>query len=329
MLLAPVELADGVAVIRVVVPSSELEHGVAEAWAILAGIALLLLLVGVTIADRLASSITGPAVALADASERVADGDLTVRVQPAGPPELERAARGFNDLARRVTDLVVAERESVADLAHRLRTPLAAMRLDAEAVGDDEERARLAGDVDVLAHAVDTVIREARRPARHAIAPVNDLADTTRRRVEFWSALAEDQSRPWHVQIPDTVLPVAVPRDELEAVVDALLDNVFTHTPAGTGFTVAVVPTESGRVHLVVRDEGPGFHGGQAVSDGHVTGRTGLGLDIVRRAASAAGGSVDLAHDGGAVVRIELPLVTADATAPPATGRRRHRVTPS
>ena len=191
----------------------------------------------------------------------------------AGPPESERAARGFNDLARRVTDLVVAERESVADLPYWLRTPLAAMRLDAEVVGDDEERARLAGDVDVLAHAVDTVIREARRPARHAIAPANDLADTTRR---FVRVLVGARRRPVVAVAcpgPLTVLPVAVPWDELEAVVDALLDNVFTHTPAGSGFTVAVVPTESGRVHLVVRDEGPGFHGGQAVSDGHVTGR--------------------------------------------------------
>lgn len=136
LLLAPVELADGVAVISVLVPAGELDRGVAEAWAILAGVAALLLVLAVVAADRLSRSVTVPAVALADASRRVADGDLLVRVVPAGPPELVRAAAGFNDLAGRLADLIEGERREVADLAHRLRTPLAATRLDVEGVDD-------------------------------------------------------------------------------------------------------------------------------------------------------------------------------------------------
>lgn len=326
LLLAPVELGDGVAVISVRIPDENLERGVAAAWLTLAGVAVVLLTAGVVVADRVATSVTRPAVALADAARRVADGDLTVRVTPAGPPELERAARGFNDLAGRLTDLVADERRSVADLAHRLRTPLATTRLDVEGVDDPEVRGRLAGDVTELERAVDMVIREARHPIRRAVAPTSDLATVTRDRVAFWSALADDQGRPWDADVPDEGLSVGVPLEELEAVVDALLDNVFTHTPAGTGFEVIADAVGSERARLVVRDHGTGFGGSEpGTSTTSATGRTGLGLDIAGRVAAAAGGTLALTDDDGAVVVLELPLVAPDATVPPAD-RRRHRV---
>lgn len=322
VLLTPVELADGVAVLRVWIPASEVERGVPAAWVILAGVAVVLLIVGVVIADRFASSITRPSIALAEASRRVADGDLAVRVTPSGPPELELAARGFNDLTGRLAELVSSERQGVADLAHRLRTPLAAMRLDVEAVGEEAGRERLLGDVTALEQAVDTVIREARRPIRQAMAPVSDLAGVVRDRVAFWSALADEQSRPLTTDIPRGVVSVGVPREELAAVIDALLDNVFTHTPAGTGFSVAVATAGSSAARLTVSDEGPG-HRASAPS-GTSAGRTGLGLDIARRAAEAGGGSLEVNGDHGFVVVLRLPLVTPDAAGPPVDHRRPH-----
>jgi len=325
LLLAPVELGDGVAVISVRIPDEDLEQGVAGAWLILTGVAVVLLAAGVLIADRVATSVTRPAVALADAARRVADGDLSVRVTPAGPPELSRAARGFNDLASRLSDLVAHERQGVADLAHRLRTPLAAMRLDADGVEDPEVRARLADDVAELERAVDTVIREARHPIRRAITPVSDLAAVTRERVAFWSALADEQGRPWTADVPAMRLAVGVPREELEAVVDALLDNVFTHTPAQTGFEVSAGAIGAQRARLVVRDHGPGLGASVPGSTfGSAPGRTGLGLDIAARVAGTAGGTLEVADEGGVVVVLELPLQPADAAVPPAD-RRRHR----
>lgn len=329
VLLAPVELGDGVAVIWVGVPDAEVDKGVTEAWVVLAAVAVLLLVAGVIIADRFARSVTEPAVALADAARAVAAGDLSVRVRPAGPRELVRAAQGFNDLADRLTDLVAHERQAVADLAHRLRTPLAAMRLDAEGAEDLVLRSRLADDITELERAVDTVIREARQPVRRAVTPTSDLAVVVRDRVAFWSALAEEQGRPWDADVPDLMLRVGLPPEELQAVVDALLDNVFTHTPAGTGFEVSVSAVGSQRARLVVRDHGPGYRG-SAPSVPPRPGRSGLGLDIAVRAATAAGGTLELHDDGGAVAVLELPLVSSDAAVPPAD-RRRHRVreTPS
>lgn len=325
LLLAPVELGDGVAVVSVRIPDAEVTRGVAGARAILAVVAAVLLLVGVAVADRFARSVTRPAVALADAARRVADGDLSVRVTPAGPPELERAAAGFNDLTGRLTDLVAHERQEVADLAHRLRTPLAAMRLDVDGVVDAEVRGRLTGDVAELERAVDTVIREARHPIRRAVSPTSDLAAVTRDRVAFWSVLADDQDRRWDADVPSAALTVGVPLEELEAVVDALLDNVFTHTPAGTPFEVIVDTVEPDRARLTVRDHGPGLRGAAPWPVANqVAGRTGLGLDIAARVASAVGGTFGLRHDHGAVAVLELPLVSPDAMVSPAAGRRHH-----
>ena len=58
------------------------------------------------------------------------------------------------------------EREAVADISHRLRTPVTALRLDSEALEDPDERARLMSDVDELDRTVGAIISDARRPVR-------------------------------------------------------------------------------------------------------------------------------------------------------------------
>ncbi|NIS31580.1 MAG: two-component sensor histidine kinase, partial [Actinobacteria bacterium] len=47
--------------------------------------------------------------------------------------------------------------------------------------------------------------------------------------------------------------------DEMGALVDTLIENVFAHTPAGTGYAIWAGPDGDDRVVLVVEDEGPGF----------------------------------------------------------------------
>ncbi len=58
----------------------------------------------------------------------------------------------------------------------------------------------------------------------------------------FWSVLAEDTGRTVELDLAPGPLPVAVPADELAAAVDALLGNVFAHTPDGTAFAVRLAP---------------------------------------------------------------------------------------
>ena len=135
----------------------------------------------------------------------------------------------------------------------------------------------------------------------------------------------------WFAGVDRTVrIPVA--RPELAAALDALLGNVFRHTPEGTAFAVDV--HHSGDAVLVlVSDAGPGIadpkaalaRGASGRSDGPgAVGSTGLGLDIVRRVAESTGGDLRIGRSvlGGTEVRIWIGLDGG----PSERARRGHRV---
>ncbi|WP_188196439.1 sensor histidine kinase [Nonomuraea sp. SYSU D8015] len=298
----------GTAVIRVFVPDAELMRGVREAWAALTVLGLALVVLGIVLADRLALAVTRPVDGLARVSHRLAGGDLTARAQPGGPPEVRSVALALNHLAGRIDELLAAERESVADLSHRLRTPLTGLRLDAESLRDPEEAARVQARVDALERAVSAVITEARR--RTAGRESCDATAVVRERVTFWSVLAEDQGREVTISLPSGPLPVAVGADELAACVDALLGNVFAHTPEGVAMSVRLAPHPSGAL-LAVGDAGPGFDPALLERGNSGGGSTGLGLDIARRTAESSGGRLTVSSppEGGA--RVEVVLTAA------------------
>jgi signal transduction histidine kinase len=259
------------------------------------------------VADRLARSMTGPIGELAAVSHRLARGELDARATPRGPGEVRDVAGALNHLAARIRELMREERESVADLSHRLRTPLTALRLESETLADPRESARMAAGVDAVERAVDDVIAASRR---RAAAGTSDAAAIVADRVRFWSALAEDTGRTVTTDLAGGPLPVAVGADDLTACVDALLGNVFAHTPDGTGLVVRLTRPPGGGALLVVADEGPGFADGSGAVRRGVSGHgsTGLGLDIAHRAARTSGGDLTLgnAASGGAEVTLRL-----------------------
>jgi signal transduction histidine kinase len=311
-ILVPVETSDGRAVVRTLVPDAELHEGFSPVLAVLIALGVALVLVAVVVADRLARWTLRPMAALSDTARRLARGDLSARVQPAGPPELVDVCAALNLLAGRIGELLARERESVADRSHRLRTPLTALRLEAHGLSDPEESARALALVGSLERTVDRLIDEARRPVQAGV-PTCDAVAVVRRRVEFWSALAEDQDRRLTLRLSGGARWVRLSTGEMEAVVDALLENVFAHTPDGTDFAVSVEPAPTGGASLVVADCGPGLPTDQAVRRGFsLAGSTGLGLDIVRRAAEASGGALVLGQGaaGGTQVRVDLGAAT-------------------
>ncbi|MER5390233.1 ATP-binding protein [Saccharopolyspora sp. NPDC002686] len=323
----PIALDGGrTAIAEVFVPEADQTRGVLRSWLILGAVGLLLVLGSLLVADRLAARMVRATIRLADASSALGAGDLGVRVDPSGPPELVAAGRAFNTMADRVRQLLAAEREMAADLSHRLRTPLTALRLNAEALGHDQaaEQTRIA--IDRLEREVDLVITSARRAGPGEDADC-DVAALLRERLEFWSALAEDQQRPWGLRGADGSVLVPVPSAELAAAVDAVVGNVFRHTPEATQFVVSLQRND-GVVGVIVEDAGPGVAElSEAVQRGRSSaGSTGLGLDIARRVAESTGGRlvVDRSSLGGARVCMWLWQRPA---APRQTRRRDRRRT--
>lgn len=319
-LLQPVALDQGkVAVIEVYLPDADLTGGVWRAWGILTGVAITLVAGSVLVADRLGTRVVRSTKRLASAVTALGEGDLAVRLHPQGPPELEEAGHAFNAMADRVTQLLAAEREIAADLSHRLRTPLAALRLNTGALGPGEAAEHTRQAVDHLEREIDQIIRTVRRPEGRGGC---DAAEVLRDRLAFWSVLAEDQQRSWDLIGTELGAPVPVPGQELAAVVDALLGNIFRYTAEGTAFTVTLHHGE-GTVGILIGDGGPGIADFEAAltRGGSGQGSTGLGLDIARRLAESTGGSlrIDRSVLGGA--QIQLWLRTA---ATPRGRRRRH-----
>ncbi|WP_433500031.1 HAMP domain-containing sensor histidine kinase [Sphaerimonospora sp. CA-214678] len=320
VLLRPVALDSGRrAVIEAYAPEADVKKGVTTSWAVLTAVAVVLVVGSVVVADRLGARVVRAARRLGAAATSLGAGDLSVRIEPDGPPELVAAGQAFNTMADQVAGLLAAERELAADLSHRLRTPLTALRLNIGGAGPEAEQRRLA--VERLEEAVDEIIRAARKPAR-PLPGGCDAADVLRERFIFWSALAEDQGRPWRLAGADAPGRVPVGAADLGAAIDALLGNVFRHTPQGTAFRVTL-RRRADMVDILVSDAGPGIDDPEgALRRGHSgAGSTGLGLDIVRRLAEAAGGGVRIEGSelGGACVHVWL---RADGGAPDRPPRR-------
>ncbi|MFF5492115.1 ATP-binding protein [Streptomyces aquilus] len=329
-LLQPVALSSGeIAVVEVYVPEAEVSNGVATAWAVLAGVGVALIVGSVAVADRLGVRMVKPAQKLVEGAHELGEGKLGVRVPEEGPVELRLAAVAFNSMADQVVQLLVNERELAADLSHRLRTPLTVLRLNAASLGDGPAAEQTRAAVAQLEREVDTIIRTAReaKPQTAAAGPGAgcDAAEVVRERMAFWSALAEDEGRKVRVAGVDRPVRIPVARADLAAALDALLGNVFRHTPEGTAFAVDVHNGEDA-VIVLVSDAGPGIRDPEAAMargrGSGSAGSTGLGLDIVRRLAEGTGGDVRIGSSvlGGTEVRIWIQL---DGRVPE---RRGHRV---
>jgi signal transduction histidine kinase len=305
----PIQTRHGVIGVVATAPAAKLSQGVATAWLVLAGLGLLVIGAAVALALRLGRELVRPVGELARVADRLGQGDLSARATGEGPPELTAVAAALNGLAGRLGDLIKAERESLADLSHRLRTPLTSLRLQGERLTDEAEKASVLAAVDRMQAAVDGMIagmRQGKAPNASV-----DLADLVRRRLEFWGVLAAEQGRKVNETLAPGPILVSADEDELGSMLDSLVGNVLAHTAGGVPFEVRLV-ADQGRAVLTVGDGGPGFPAGVDAASRGVSGAgsTGLGLDIARRVAERAGGSMRLGRSplGGAQVEVTMKL---------------------
>lgn len=300
-------------VIRLDAPRDVIEFGVRRLALVLVGSTVAAAVIGSAAGAIAGRSIGRPAERLTETARRLQHGDLDARAVPQGPSELRSLAVALNHLAARIDELLTAARENTADLAHRLRTPLTALSLEIESLPDSEERALLAERAARLESTLSELIHTIR--ARHTPGDERtDLCAITRERLTDWLDVADDSGRSLSMTIePDAPRLVDVAAADLEAAIDALITNAFTHTPTGTSIAVSIVDRPDA-VTLTVDDDGPGFPEPTRVRRG-ASGATstGLGLDIARRTALHAGGALDISTSprGGASVALTFPVRTS------------------
>ena len=264
-------------------------------------------------------------------SRRVSDRDAA-RLDPLPtdnvPRELLPLVHQINALLARLEGAFDAQRRFLADAAHELRSPVAALALQVQLAERAQSAAVRSGALHDLARGVERarrVVQQLMDFARldaavplQAFAAVN-LAALSRDVVAGYAARAESQDVDLGVDAPGVVQAFGA-EAELRSLIENLVDNALRYAPAGSPVTVAVRQAE-GMVELRVVDAGRGvppnerervFERFHRVA-GDATRGTGLGLAIVKAIVERHHGSVSLSDtDPGApvpglAVSIRLP----------------------
>ncbi|MGV9591099.1 sensor histidine kinase [Streptomyces tendae] len=279
-----------------------------------------------------ARSVLRPVRRLRHGAERIAAGELDTRLDASGRDELADLTRSFNTMAEtlerdaaELRRLEAGARRFAADVAHELRTPLAAMAAVTEVLDEDAASGVLPADTE---DAVRLISEEVRALAR----TVEDLMEVSRFDAKAAPVHREDvdlrtlvtktlQLRGWahdervRADLPEPA-PVRVDPRRIDVVLGNLVANALHH---GRPPVTVAVRVRGDRVEVTVTDRGPGipdealayvfdrFYKADAARPR--SGGSGLGLAIARENAALNDGSLTAANhpDGGAVFTLTLP----------------------
>ncbi|MGD3110269.1 ATP-binding protein [Streptomyces sp. YGL11-2] len=296
---------DVVAVVVTDSPTGQMRARILHGWLLIAAGEAAALLVAIGAAFRLTGWVLRPVRVLDTASHDIATGRMNARVAAtAGPPELRRLARSFNEMADHVEEVLEQQRAFVADASHQLRNPLAALLLRIELLAlelpdGNEEIASVRTEGKRLARVLDDLLGLALAEHTAADLQLTDVAALTAERVDSWRPLADDKgvrlAYEGHPAVTGWADPVA-----LSSALDAVVDNALKFTPAGEPVTVAVA-ADGAYVRITVADRGPGLAEDELARIGdrfwrsgrhqNVSG-SGLGLSIARALLAAGGATI-------------------------------------
>ena len=259
----------------------------------------------------MARRLTRPIRVFADAAERLgADPDAPPLI-PSGPSEVRTAILAFNDMQANLRDHMRRRTQTVAAIAHDLRTPLTRLRFRAEQA-PDAVRDRMAADIEemdeLIAQAMSYVRGETPSQRREALDLSILAADCAGGFSETGAAVTFVGGDP----VPVLADPAALRR--------ALANLIGNAVKYGGAARVATL-REGDEAVVQVDDDGPGlpedelqavfepFHRAER-SRNRETGGAGLGLTVARQAARANGGDVTLENwqGGGLRARLSIPI---------------------
>jgi len=268
-------------------------------------------------------------------ADAIAAGDLTRRVQPSdGTTEISRLGRALNGMLAQIETAFAQRagseerlRSFLADASHELRTPLTSIQgyaelLRKDALPDADSRDRALKRIEQEATRMGVLVGDLAVLAREGEGPALELT-----RVDLAAVAAAvvddarmfDGSRTLEIDGSGPV-PVLADPARLEQLVNNLVGNALSHTPAGTPVQVTVA-VDGDRAVLRVRDHGPGMDAGQAerVFDRFYRGSaanrasgSGLGLFIAASLARTFGGEASVVSvlGEGSTFTVVLPLDT-------------------
>ena len=287
--------------------------------AVLAAVALGLLL---------ARQISGPVRDLTSAARRMAAGDYEGRVPVRTDDEIGELAAAFNAMAGAVGRQEELRRRMAADIAHELRTPLAVVQADLEAMLDGvrplsagaleevhEETRLLSRLIDDLR---DLSLAESGGLPLHETA--TDLPALARASAARFAPRAEEKGVRLGVEGAEGLPEVRADPDRISQVLGNLLENALRHVPRGGEVTVRLAPGAlSGEAEVTVHNTGRGIAAEHLpnlferfyradLARSRTSGGSGIGLAVVKQLVEAHGGRVwaESPPEGGATFGFAL-----------------------
>ena len=259
----------------------------------------------------MARRLTRPIRAFAEAAERLGADPDADPLEPSGPSEVRTAIAAFNDMQASLRAHMRQRAQTIAAIAHDLRTPLTRLRFRAEQ-SPDTVRDRMAADIeemDALIAQAMAFVRGETTPERREAFDLDGLAaDCVAGFAETGADALFDGGGVLMVQADPAVLRRA-------------LGNLIGNAVKYAGAARVKAFAADGQAIILVEDDGPGLADGEleAVfepfrrgerSRNRETGGAGLGLTVARQAARAAGGDVTLENrtNGGLTAKLTLPL---------------------
>ena len=282
----------------------------------------LFVLVLIVVAGRGMRRFTRPMDDLISAAGRIEQGDYAARIPERGPRQLRSVARAFNSMSARLESSDQERRTSLADVVHELRTPLAVIRGQAEAIADhvyppDEEH--LAPIIDAT-RSLEVLVEDLRSLALTDAGslilnrePV-DAAALLQDQVETFAAQATAAGVELSSHVEEGTGAMDVDPVRVRSAIWNVVGNAIRHTPRGG--SVRLSATRDGeRVAVVITDTGEGIpaelqpHVFERFVKGPGSKGTGLGLAIAHDIVLAHGGTIDVRSTvgAGATVRMTLP----------------------
>jgi two-component system OmpR family sensor kinase/two-component system sensor histidine kinase BaeS len=260
------------------------------------------------------------------ASERVANGDYSVRVDEKGPPEIHSLMRSFNSMAERLQINDQQRRNMLADVSHELRTPITVIQGNVEGILDglypaDEPRMKsILEETQLLSRLVDDLrtLALAESGALHLRREPTNLAELIRDAVSGFEAQIKEKEIRVETNLNGGEEANIDPQ-RVREVLTNLLSNALRYTPRGGEIHVRL--TEAGssperNVTISIEDNGPGIepaelpHVFERFYKSSDSGGMGLGLSIARYLVEAHSGKIwaesEIGH--GTTISFTLPL---------------------
>lgn len=255
--------------------------------------------------------LTRPISEIADSVTLLSPEDATSAVPEAGPREVRHLARSFNDMSRRIADLITRRTQALAAVSHDLRTPLTRLRLRLDDLPDPALQQAMATDIDEMEQMVEATLSYLKGDKLDEASRSIDLVALLETIVNDARDMGHDATlaAPAHLVINTRML-------SMKRAFSNLISNALRY-----GTKVQVGVREDGKdVVVAIDDDGPGIPADKIEvvlepfvrleeSRNVATGGVGLGLTIAKNNIEANGGKLRLANrnEGGLTVTVVLP----------------------